>query len=84
VKFYQSAGACNQEAVTKSISNARKIAVASGAWFYSCLKAASVTYSCDVTIQKCKVSLMFHLPPCSSRYNVTMTICVVAEVSHSH
>lgn len=71
VKFYLSAGACNQVAVTKSISNAWKIVVESGAWFYSCLNAASVPYSCDVTTQKCKVSLMFHLPLCPFRCNVT-------------
>lgn len=71
VKFYLSAGACNQVAVTKSISNAQTITVQSGAWFYSCLNAASVPYSCGVIMQKCKVSLMFHLPPCSFRYNVT-------------
>lgn len=71
VKFYLSAGACNQVAVIKSLSNARKITVESGAWFYSCLYAASVPYSCRVTTKKCKISLTFHSPPCSFRLNVT-------------
>lgn len=71
VKFYLSAGARNQIAVTKPITNARKITVESGSRLSSCLNAALVPFRCGVTSLKCNVLLMFHLSPCPFKYDVT-------------